>query len=73
MSAKADEDEIVINFNSQGTPSRSEWDTLEIYIGGDLIEGYSRDDFTFLTLDGEVGNRSSLTLTPDITYAVDWQ
>ncbi len=68
-----EEDRVIINFNTMGTPSRPAWDTLEIYIDGDLVEGYTDDDFTFLTGDGQVRSGSSLTLTTEIEYTGDWQ
>ena len=68
-----EEDRVIINFNTMGTPSRPDWDTLEIYIDGDLVVGYSDDDFSFLTADGQVRSGSSLTLTSDITYTGDWE
>ena len=66
------EHRVIINFNTMGTPSRPAWDSLEIYIDGDLVEGYTDDHFSFLTADGQVRSGSSLTLTDEITYTGDW-
>ncbi len=67
------EDRVIINFNSQGAPRRPDWDTLEIYIDGDLVEGYGPENFSFLTGDDEVRSGSSLILTETITYTGAWE
>ena len=73
ISAHAEDGEVIINFDTLGTPSRPYWESLNVYFDGESVVGYSEEEFSFLTSDYELRSGSSLTLTEDITYTGEWQ
>ena len=56
------EGNVTISFDTMGTPSRPDWDSIEVYIDGDEVTDYDAGNFTFLTGDGEIRSGSSLEL-----------